>query len=675
MAETAQADSIAQRIAALKLNEVGRQSGGSPGYGSGNTEIKKKKPPPPPPPRPAGQLERSNTTSLPVSGSSVSSYGASIGNQPAAPSENTQTEVLTSITASSLDDRRKQSKGSSQSNTAPKPQGQPTLPARRPTDQSGSSAQESASTPPLPPRRPSEQRSVRKESAGSIASAHSSGFAQSSTRDASNAQFIIRAPSYDASAIPKLPPRRKFEEPARPVLPQSHSSSSLSRVEPTSPSTNDSRTPSLPSRNVSQTREMPVNARRSTLSMGFDNSRSTSSAGSTTLSSTDGVPPPVPLSSRPDLSKLLASKPKMGSSPQTTPSQHPANDIVPQGSCLRCRDFSAVDAHAARFPRQSIPSTDLGWLAHNLCSPFPSPTDKARVLFTWLHHNIDYNVRDFFARNLKPATPASTISTGLAVCEGYAGLFAALAAKAGLEAIVVGGHGKGYGFSEIASGAPVPPLESNHAWSAVRIDGGVWKLIDTCWGAGHLGAEQTYNRKFSPEHFVKSNEEFGETHYPADRSSFYRADGRRPSWEEYLLSTTDQPSLCSDVVPEEGLKANSFAPKGKKISLSRERQKPYTRFVFERICEHWDCEWNGKGKDYCYILSMRENEHRVPLQTNGLVWWVDVRPDELGAVGQMVRIMAVTNMNGQDARGLKPENYVVRCSQAWRYVATWELVA
>ncbi|GAB7345622.1 hypothetical protein MBLNU457_3919t1 [Dothideomycetes sp. NU457] len=675
MAETAQPNSIAQRIAALKLNEVGRQSGGAPVYGSVHTDLRKKKPPPPPPPRPVGQLERSNTTSLPVDGSSVSSYGASIGNRPAATSENTQTEVLTSTTAARLDDRRKQFNVPSQSTTPPRPQGRPILPPRQPTNQSESSAQEPVSSPPLPPRRPSEQRSVRRGSAASTASAQSSGLTRSSTNEAGNAQFIIRAPSYDPSTLPKLPPRRQHEEPTRPILSQSHSSSSLSRVDSTSPSAGVSKVPSLPSRTSPQTHETLPKPRRSALSMGFDNSRSASSAGTSTVPVADAVPPPVPMSSRPDLSKLLASKPKMGPSLQTTPSQLPTSTVVSQGSCLRCRDFSAVDAHAARFPRQSIPSTDLGWLAHNLCSPFPSLTDKARVLFTWLHHNIDYNVRDFFARNLKPSTPASTISTGLAVCEGYAGLFAALAAKAGLEAIVVGGHGKGYGFSEIAPGAPVPPLESNHAWSAVRIDGGVWKLIDTCWGAGHLGAEQTYNRKFAPEHFVKSNEEFGETHYPADRSSFFRADGRRPSWEEYLLSTTDQPSLCSDVVPEEGLKASSFAPKGKKISLSRERQKPFTRFVFERICEHWDPERNGKGKDYCYILSMRENEHRVPLQTNGLVWWVDVRPDELGAVGQMVRIMAVTNMNGQDARGVKPENYVVRCSQAWRYVSTWELVA
>ena len=88
-----------------------------------------------------------------------------------------------------------------------------------------------------------------------------------------------------------------------------------------------------------------------------------------------------------------------------------------------------------------MPSLD--WLATQLTSPFPSQTDKARAIFTWLHHNIDYDVVAFFGNNVQGSTPASTLNTGLAVCEGYAGLYAALATKAGMESIVVGGHGKG----------------------------------------------------------------------------------------------------------------------------------------------------------------------------------------------------------------------------------------
>jgi hypothetical protein len=75
----------------------------------------------------------------------------------------------------------------------------------------------------------------------------------------------------------------------------------------------------------------------------------------------------------------------------------------------------------------------------------------------------------------------------LAVCEGYAGLFAALALKAGLEAMVCSGASKGFGHAPLQPGEPVPPYKSTHAWNAVKIDNGEWKLIDPCWGAGHIG--------------------------------------------------------------------------------------------------------------------------------------------------------------------------------------------
>jgi transglutaminase/protease-like cytokinesis protein 3 len=151
----------------------------------------------------------------------------------------------------------------------------------------------------------------------------------------------------------------------------------------------------------------------------------------TSVSTNGSSPPPVPVSSRPNLAELQKSKPK------------PGVNGAPTGVCLKCRDFSGPDSHAARFPRQSIPSQDINWLAHQLCDPFPSATDKARVIFTWLHHNIEYNTVAFYSGNIKPSTPNSTLSSGLAVCEGYAALFTSLATAIGLESVVVGGHGKG----------------------------------------------------------------------------------------------------------------------------------------------------------------------------------------------------------------------------------------
>jgi transglutaminase-like putative cysteine protease len=121
-----------------------------------------------------------------------------------------------------------------------------------------------------------------------------------------------------------------------------------------------------------------------------------------------------------------------------------------QASCLHCRDFSAADAHAALFLRANYSGVPdpLTQLVADLTAPFDaSLTDKACVIFTWMHHNISYDAYVFHTHTIKPGqTAETTLASGLAVCSGYAGLYAALMTKAGLECVVVYGHGKGYGF-------------------------------------------------------------------------------------------------------------------------------------------------------------------------------------------------------------------------------------
>jgi len=392
---------------------------------------------------------------------------------------------------------------------------------------------------------------------------------------------------------------------------------------------------------------------------------------------TNGAPPPVPRSSRPDLSALKASKPTTnGAAAQTT-----------AGSCLRCRDFSAVDAHAARFPRQSIPSTDLSWLAQQVTSPFPSETDKARAIFTWLHHNIDYDTVAFYNNAVKPSTPAGTVQSGLAVCEGYAGLFTALASKVGLESVVVGGHGKGYGYAPTSPGDPLPPFNAGHAWNAVRIDNGEWKLIDCCWGAGHVqGKGQPYNRSFTPYHFTKDNNEFGESHFPSDPKFFFRTDGRPSiSWEEYLLGSNGGlgPQIYGGYTWQEGISERSFQPLARKIDLAQHRSlgTPSIRFQFNKVCEHWDNERMGKGRYYCYILQIGGVDGReprnLPFETNGYFWWVDVKPEEVGAPGQQVKIAAITSFDGKDGRGVTASLWREKEGRVgWGagFAATWDIV-
>lgn len=490
----------------------------------------------------------------------------------------------------------------------------------------------------------------------------------------------VKAPPFDPSKLPPLPPKRTQEQkdadlmkhdPVRAKYQNRTSSSQSTAAKPQPPSL-PSR-PSLPARpnttqNVTGVERKP---RRSALEWGLNKSTEQAPTLPTSRPGQEpaGSPPPVPLGSRPDLAALQASKPKAAA----------------QNSCLKCRDFRAVDAHAIRFPRKAIPSHDLSWLAHQLTDPFPSLTDKARALFTWLHHNIDYNTAAFFGNNVQPSTPASTIATGLAVCEGYAGLFTALATTIGLESVVVGGHGKGFGYAALGHGAPVPPFNCGHAWNAVRIDGGEWKLIDCCWGAGNVqGGSQSYNRHFSPECFYMDNNEFGLKHYPENPRYFFRTDGR-PSipWEEYIMAPPG--ANVFGFANRAGLSETRFLPDVRELRIhDPDPAAPRViRFQWEKRCPDYDGDALGEGKPYMFFLAIEgrdgRNKQFLPLETDGRFWWLDVERVELGAPGQRVMACVGDKWHGGpegSGRGVtraqwEADKYGFR---HYNGIAIWELV-
>ncbi|KAK7734974.1 hypothetical protein SLS53_007751 [Cytospora paraplurivora] len=390
-------------------------------------------------------------------------------------------------------------------------------------------------------------------------------------------------------------------------------------------------------------------------------------AGGTPADPSTAVPPPVPVASRPSAAQIDA---------VAIAKQQAA-------TCLICRDFSGPDGIAAQYPSSVVDRQDpVGYLAHVLCSPFSSLTDKARAIFMWLHHNIDYDVEGFFGiggRQIQRGTASDTIFSGRAVCEGYARVYEAIAKRAGLECIVVGGHGKGYGFAPVKEGDSCPPRNaSGHAWNAVRIDGGKWKLVDACWGAGHL-SNQAYKREFDPQHFTASNEVFGMKHFPEDSRYFFREDGRVPSWEEYVLGPTrgERAGWSSNAI-DEGISEFNSSPLEKKIPVYNGE---IVRFQFAKICEHWTAERNGKGKPKLLAILIHGtdgNTDYVPLDSDGFWWWCDIAARDLGRPGETVQLIAFNQLGGKDARGVSKAEFLSRKnswgSMSWSVFVTWELV-
>jgi len=551
-------------------------------------------------------------------------------------------------------------------------------------------------------------RKASNDSVSSMATTRSSVSAMSNgtSMTSRSERYAVKAPEFNPSSLPPLPPKRTKEEVQahdqkyNAIRPGASTSRSLSNgfrktSAPTVPTRSQPQgrpTPALPARNgVRQEQPTPIHEetqvepipqritapppRKSALTMGFGNKEQPKKDP---VPAIDNTPPPIPTSSRPDLAALQAMKPKPATSATTTPH---AGGGAGGGAqyCLHCRDFSAPDNHAARFPRESIPSSDVGWLAHQLTAPFPSHTDKARAIFAWLHHNVAYDVVAFRNNAIKPSTPQSTITSGMAVCEGYAGLFAALAVKAGLEAVVVSGASKGGNYQQQKPDDPIPPFECSHAWNACRLDDGNWKLIDPCWGAGSVNPGEPYKKGFNPAQFTKSNIDFGRSHYPTDNSKQYREDGALLSWEDYNRGSE---SATAAIVfdshwREEGLQKGSFAPTTNPIV--RAAQGPTTRFIFQKICPHWDPLRHGQGQYYLYTLHLPglegTNRDHVPFEKGDGVWWCDVPTSDLGQGDAM--IYNVTNFDNKDGRGLSMQEYRQKKGKvglSWSAVAKWTIV-
>ncbi|KAK6336644.1 hypothetical protein TWF718_009440 [Orbilia javanica] len=450
-------------------------------------------------------------------------------------------------------------------------------------------------------------------------------------------------PETTAEGPPILPPPN-----ARPSLPPRKSLPSL-RPLPTATlpiPPLPKRTPSQPliePAAVQQTEEpaptqLPLPPRRNILSMGFGGKHGKLPSPPRTPEPEARPPPPVPISSRPTASApTINTNTKPG--PPPLPAARPGASMLSShcsanATCLKCRDFSHVDAHAAKFPRHAY--DDVQRLALDLTRNFGSDTDKARVLFTWLHHNVRYDIEAFFNNNVQRSTPASTLRTGLAVCEGFAGLFAAMAMYSGLEAVVIGGHGKGYGWDG-PSAKPVPSSPSGHAWNAVRIDDGVWQTIDPCWGAGYLCGTE-YKQVFSPHHFTNTNEEFRKTHFPENPNQQFCA--QPITFREYWFMEEGPMLYSTFSEPDYDYGRYTVEP-----GVGNLQPRTRYRFRITGACEH-----KGATSDWVLLINNGKKEEQgvmMPDGRGGLV--ADMTT---GGPSSTITISALTVFNDQSAKGL-----------------------
>ncbi|MDZ7608235.1 MAG: transglutaminase domain-containing protein [Cyclobacteriaceae bacterium] len=205
------------------------------------------------------------------------------------------------------------------------------------------------------------------------------------------------------------------------------------------------------------------------------------------------------------------------------------------------RDFKEIDANIRIYPdNQPINSQAL---VSELISGLSDSTDRVRAIYVWIAKNISYDLAAYRFSG-KESHPADDIlQTRKAICSGYSLLFQRLCEIAGIEAVVIEGYAKGYGYKPFQKF-----LSSNHAWNAVFLDG-EWHFVDVTWAAG-LPREITGKTPAIDldAYFFIPPEKLIKTHLPED-----------PTWQlqDKKISLTDFESGISN--PDEASKPTEEA--------------------------------------------------------------------------------------------------------------------
>ena len=203
-------------------------------------------------------------------------------------------------------------------------------------------------------------------------------------------------------------------------------------------------------------------------------------------------------------------------------------------------DFSDVD----KFAKTVKYDENIQRLTKELTSPYTKDIYKLRAIFIWVTQNIDYDIESFNSKSSSHSvtfnckTPAECeekkqayederVATVLrnhkGVCSGYSALMVKMCTIAGVKCEVVNGYSKTKSY-EVGI-----PLNENHAWNAVILDGNYY-FLDATWAAGGCFVNSqtdklsSFKRNFNNYYWLTPNEQFFRNHYPTNPKWLFKAE-------------------------------------------------------------------------------------------------------------------------------------------------------
>jgi hypothetical protein len=181
---------------------------------------------------------------------------------------------------------------------------------------------------------------------------------------------------------------------------------------------------------------------------------------------------------------------------------------APESTSFRSEPYRTIDRHALKAPKEAEQTIER--LAKYLVEPANSDRERARAIFRWMTDRIAYDTEAFFGTRVQDDIAENVLQSRRAVCAGYANLFQELCTSAGIEAVVIGGYGRGFGTT------PDDDVRAeNHVWNAVKLDG-AWHLLDVTWCAGGVTDQKTFRKEFREAYYLIAPEQMILDHLPTD---------------------------------------------------------------------------------------------------------------------------------------------------------------
>jgi len=189
------------------------------------------------------------------------------------------------------------------------------------------------------------------------------------------------------------------------------------------------------------------------------------------------------------------------------------------------QNYELIDEKVKKYPNFN----NINKLILRVCNDFSTDKEKVRAYYTWISHNIDYDLNRYYQftapqmqvtfsserlnksvrqqRNNKLIS--ETLTSKKAICLGFSTLFNELCLRSGIEAQIIKGITK-LSTNEINTTRHV----KDHAWNVVKINE-EWRLVDVTWSTGYEDMDTgLWIKRFNDFYFFTQPNAFLNSHLP-----------------------------------------------------------------------------------------------------------------------------------------------------------------